>query len=89
VPTHEVSAIIVGAAVSAVVGWLSIRLLMRLVQTRTYMPFVAYRVAVGIFVLGYFGFWQHVKCLQAYGAGQDHLHSGLLSGVPHGARPQD
>lgn len=56
VPTHEISAIIVGAAVSAIVGWLSIRFLMRLVQTRTYVPFVAYRVAVGIFVLVYFGF---------------------------------
>ena len=56
VPTHEISAIIVGAAVSAIVGWLSIRFLMRLVQTRTYVPFVAYRVAVGIFVLAYFGF---------------------------------
>jgi undecaprenyl-diphosphatase len=56
VPTHEISAIFVGAAVSAIVGWLSIRFLMRLVQTRTYVPFVAYRVAVGIFALVYFGF---------------------------------
>lgn len=56
VPSHEIDAIFVGAAVSAVVGWLSIRFLMRLVQTRTYLPFVAYRFALGAFVLVYFSF---------------------------------
>jgi undecaprenyl-diphosphatase len=54
VPSHEIAAIFVGAAVSAVVGWLSIRLLMRLVQTRTYLPFVIYRFALGAFVIAYF-----------------------------------
>jgi undecaprenyl-diphosphatase len=54
VPSHEIAAIFVGAAVSAVVGWLSIRFLMRLVQTRTYMPFVLYRFALGAFVIIYF-----------------------------------
>jgi len=54
VPSHEIAAIFVGAAVSAAVGWLSIRLLMRLVQTRTYLPFVIYRFALGAFVIAYF-----------------------------------
>lgn len=54
VPSHEIAAIFVGAAVSAVVGWLSIRLLMRLVQTQTYLPFVIYRFALGAFVIAYF-----------------------------------
>lgn len=56
VPSDEIVAIFVGAAVSAVVGWLSIRFLMRLVQTRTYLPFVAYRFALGAFVIVYFSF---------------------------------
>lgn len=56
VPSDEIAAIFVGAAVSAVVGWLSIRFLMRLVQTRTYLPFVAYRFALGAFVIVYFSF---------------------------------
>jgi len=54
VPSSEIDAIFVGAAVSAVVGWLSIRFLMRLVQTRTYLPFALYRLALGAFVLAYF-----------------------------------
>jgi undecaprenyl-diphosphatase len=54
VPSHEIPAIFVGAAVSAVVGWISIRFLMRLVQTRTYLPFVIYRFALGAFVIVYF-----------------------------------
>jgi len=54
VSSSEIDAIFAGAAVSAVVGWLSIRFLMRLVQTRTYLPFVLYRLALGLFVLVYF-----------------------------------
>jgi len=46
--------IVVGAAVAAVVGWLAIRYLLRLVQSGTYMPFVVYRVGLGVFLLVYF-----------------------------------
>jgi undecaprenyl-diphosphatase len=50
----ELDIIIAGAVVSAVAGWLSIGLLMRLVQSRSYVPFVAYRVLAGLFIIAYF-----------------------------------
>lgn len=43
----------IGAAAAAV-GWLAIRYLLKLVQSGSYLPFVAYRVLVGVFVLVYF-----------------------------------
>jgi undecaprenyl-diphosphatase len=46
--------VVVGAVVSCVVGWLAIAYLLRWVQTRSYLPFVIYRVAVGLFVIAYF-----------------------------------
>jgi len=54
VPSSELDAIVVGAAVSAVVGWLSIRFLLRLLQTGTLVPFVVYRLIAGTFILLYF-----------------------------------
>jgi len=54
VPAGEIDAIVVGAAVSAVVGWLSIRYLLRLLQTGTLMPFVVYRLIAGTFIVLYF-----------------------------------
>jgi undecaprenyl-diphosphatase len=54
VPVDDIDAIIAGAATSAVVGWLSIRFLLRMLQTGTFTPFVIYRLAVGVFVIVYF-----------------------------------
>jgi NCAIR mutase (PurE)-related protein len=46
--------IIAGFITSAVVGWLSIALLMRIIQTHTFMPFIIYRLVAGTFFLLYF-----------------------------------
>ncbi len=50
----EIDVLLVGAAVAAIVGWLSIDFLMRLVRTNTFAPFVVYRVIAGLFVIAYF-----------------------------------
>jgi undecaprenyl-diphosphatase len=57
VDSADVPAIIAGTITSAVVGWLTIRLLLAYVQTRTYMPFVIYRFAVGVFTLIFLVSW--------------------------------
>jgi undecaprenyl-diphosphatase len=54
IPAQDIAPIAAGAAVSAFVGWLCIGYLVRLVQTRSYLPFVVYRLAAGAFVLVYF-----------------------------------
>lgn len=54
IPREDIGTIVVGAAVAAAVGWIAIRFLLRLVQNGTYLPFVIYRVLVGVFVLVYF-----------------------------------
>ncbi len=46
--------IVAGAIVAAIVGWLSIGALLRLVQSRSFLPFVAYRLAAGAFLVAYF-----------------------------------
>jgi undecaprenyl-diphosphatase len=46
--------IIAGFVTSAVVGWLSIAVLMRILRTHTFMPFIIYRVVAGTFFLVYF-----------------------------------
>ena len=46
--------IIAGTVVAAVVGWLSIGVLLRLVQSRSFLPFVVYRLAAGAFLVAYF-----------------------------------
>ncbi|RLC58219.1 MAG: undecaprenyl-diphosphatase UppP [Chloroflexi bacterium] len=46
--------IIAGTVVAAVVGWLSISVLLRLVQSRSFLPFVVYRLAAGAFLVAYF-----------------------------------
>jgi undecaprenyl-diphosphatase len=40
-----------GAAASAVTGWVAVWGTLRLVQTHTFLPFVIYRVVVGLAVL--------------------------------------
>jgi undecaprenyl-diphosphatase len=54
IPSGDIDIIVVGAVVSAIVGFLSIGWLLRLVQSRTYLPFVVYRLAMGTFVIMYF-----------------------------------
>lgn len=54
VPRDDLGAIVVGAAAAAAVGWLAIRYLLRLVESGSYAPFVAYRLLLGVFVLFYF-----------------------------------
>ncbi len=56
VSSEEIGRILVGAAVAAAVGWLAIHYLLRLVQSGTYLAFVAYRLLAGVFVLVYFAF---------------------------------
>lgn len=55
IPSGDIDIIVVGAVVSAIVGFLSIGWLLRLVQVYTYLPFVVFRLAMGTFVLLYFG----------------------------------
>jgi undecaprenyl-diphosphatase len=50
----NVDIILAGGVVAAIVGWLSIGWLLRLVQSRSFLPFVVYRLAAGAFLLVYF-----------------------------------
>jgi undecaprenyl-diphosphatase len=43
--------LVVGIVVAAVSGWLAIEVLLRLIRTRSYLPFAVYRVAAGAVVL--------------------------------------
>jgi undecaprenyl-diphosphatase len=52
--TDDLSAIAAGTAVSAVVGVLAIAGLLRLIQTRSFTPFVVYRLLAGVFCIIYF-----------------------------------
>lgn len=52
--TDNLDQMLIGAAASAVVGWLAIAYLMRLVQTRSFFPFVVYRLVAGAFFVVYF-----------------------------------
>lgn len=54
IPSKDIGAIAAGATVSAVVGWLSIRYLLRLVQTGSFTQFVVYRILAGAFIVVYF-----------------------------------
>jgi undecaprenyl-diphosphatase len=50
-PADDIPAIIAGTLTASLVGWLSIRFLLRFLQYGTYFPFVVYRIALGLFVL--------------------------------------
>jgi undecaprenyl-diphosphatase len=52
--TDDLAPIIVGAVVSAIVGLIAIAGLLRLIQTRSFTPFVIYRLIVGAFCIIYF-----------------------------------
>jgi undecaprenyl-diphosphatase len=56
IPADEIGTMLAGATVAALAGWLSIRYLLRLLQFGSYLPFVAYRVLAGVFVVAYFAF---------------------------------
>ncbi len=42
---------VVGIAVSGIVGWIAIAALLKYVRTRSFMPFVIYRVVVGVAIM--------------------------------------
>lgn len=52
--TDNLDHMLFGAAAAAIVGWLAIAYLMRLVRTRSFAPFVVYRVIFGAFLIAYF-----------------------------------
>jgi undecaprenyl-diphosphatase len=54
IPSEDIDAIVAGAIVSGVVGWLSIRYLLRLLQNGTFTQFVVYRLIAGAFIVVYF-----------------------------------
>jgi len=51
IPSGLTGAFIVGVAVSAVSGFLAVAFLIKLLRTRSFVPFVAYRVVVGLGVV--------------------------------------
>ncbi len=51
VPDDFVAPFLWGIVASGVTGWLAVWGMLRLIKTRTFTPFVAYRVAFGVFVL--------------------------------------
>jgi undecaprenyl-diphosphatase len=46
------SAFVVGIVASAITGWFAVWGMLRFIRTRSFAPFVAYRVAAGASVLG-------------------------------------
>jgi undecaprenyl-diphosphatase len=52
IPADFVPAFVWGMAASAATGWLAVWGTLRLVRTRTFTPFVIYRVVVGLAVIG-------------------------------------
>jgi undecaprenyl-diphosphatase len=51
VPEGLVTAMIAGGATALIFGWLSVAGLLRLVRTRSFTPFVIYRIGLGVVVL--------------------------------------
>jgi undecaprenyl-diphosphatase len=52
----SVDQLVFGALAAAIVGWLAIAYLMRLVRTSSFLPFVVYRLIAGSFIVAYFAF---------------------------------
>ncbi len=52
IPAGFVTAFLAGMAASAATGWLAVWATLRLVRTRSFAPFVVYRVVVGTAVIG-------------------------------------
>jgi undecaprenyl-diphosphatase len=57
VDSGDIPAMIAGTITAGIVGWLAIAVLLRYVQTRSYLPFVIYRVGLGIFTLIFLVSW--------------------------------
>jgi undecaprenyl-diphosphatase len=57
VDSSDIPAMIAGTITAGLVGWLAIAVLLRYVQTRSYLPFVIYRVGLGIFTLIFLVSW--------------------------------
>lgn len=51
VPSDLWVPMVVGILTSGISGWIAISALLKLIRTRTFVPFVIYRVALGLFVL--------------------------------------
>jgi undecaprenyl-diphosphatase len=51
-PEGLLAPMIVGIITSAIAGWIAVWGTLKLVRTRSFMPFVVYRVALGVVVLG-------------------------------------
>jgi undecaprenyl-diphosphatase len=51
IPDGLATPMIVGIITSGISGWIAVWGLLRLVRTRSFSPFVAYRIAAGLFVL--------------------------------------
>ena len=51
IPPDLYAPMAVGIATSAISGWIAVWGTLRLVRTRSFTPFVIYRVALGLFVL--------------------------------------
>lgn len=54
--TDNLDQLLVGALAAAIVGWLAIAYLMHLLRSRSFAPFVVYRVLAGLFIIAYFAF---------------------------------
>jgi undecaprenyl-diphosphatase len=54
IPSSDVPVLLIGTVTASIAGWASIGYLLRLVQTQSYAPFIAYRVLAGLFFLVYF-----------------------------------
>jgi undecaprenyl-diphosphatase len=54
IPSSDIPVLLVGMITAAIAGWASIGYLLRLVQTQSYAPFIAYRLLAGVFFLVYF-----------------------------------
>lgn len=52
--TDNLDQMVFGAAAAAIIGWLAIAYLMRLVRTNSFALFVVYRVLAGAFIVAYF-----------------------------------
>ncbi|HXG35768.1 MAG TPA: undecaprenyl-diphosphate phosphatase, partial [Dehalococcoidia bacterium] len=54
VSAQDARIMVAGALAATVFSWLSIGFLLRLLQTRSFLPFISYRAVAGVFVLVYF-----------------------------------
>ena len=52
IPDGLATPMVIGVVTSGVSGWVAVWGLLRLVRTRTFTPFVVYRVVLGVVVLG-------------------------------------